>query len=443
MPLTENILTAPFTKIAANGRGDLQRALKSSARSQAALFQNGIINPMAKYKAVALAGVYENITDAQRKSVRYGLGEPPVFYPGSMDTAERYPQAWSYVRPTLGTHPFRPMDFNGYDVNAAPPIVLDDQMTIAIQEAFALFLWKDGGVNNSNAIAKTTRRWYQDRSLSVQEIAQSKMDIYGGCYIGFAFWDMDGYSSDVNVVVTNKKFGDIGTTAVFIFWPQGDGTQTGDHVESGLHYPQIPLLNQPYRMGHRFRVAVCLINGFPDDPILYAYKLRESETMPCYSLGFDKDLRTDMYDTVPIYAGDLSGLRARFIDSDLEFTDLGTENILGANWHKYDVTGSVTYQVTTPDSYRFNGAVPIECDVVSETGYTFPIPLPNPPDPSKQYTVSTAINTSAGPNNLTGRINVTFFAYKNGNEAGAVRFSARFKTNTQTVQFENQLSVKF
>lgn len=120
-----NKLTRPYTKIAANGQGDLQRAFGVSSLTQSALFANGKINKFAKYKPFCNSSIYSDQytdTNSQRlaglRAANYGFGAGFVDGIPSFDSANAlhsgFSSGWTYHRPTIGNYPLRADDCVGY-----------------------------------------------------------------------------------------------------------------------------------------------------------------------------------------------------------------------------------------------------------------------------------------------------------------------------------------
>lgn len=270
---------------------DIQAAVGSSRNDIGGLIVNGTINPMAKYKPVKSSklGI---LTVSERASARYGMVEPSYFYPNSFTL----PDAWSYNRPTAGkpNEWFRFLDFDGYDSQAVPPLAMEVPGGLRVAETFATLLWKDGYVNNYLA-GKSSARWEADSSLSIAELIGSGLNSYNNYYIAFVFYLYNTAKTgitDATLVVTNKTFGDVTGVGIFTFYPQGDGTQTGDYVEGGIHYPVIPMLQDTTYVGRQFAVLACLCNTGPQDPVNYAYEVLPNN-YSCIPLGFDANRRWD------------------------------------------------------------------------------------------------------------------------------------------------------
>lgn len=144
------ILTAPFTKIAANGQGDLQKALKTTQMSEINIFKYGVWNKWAKYKYLKDPDVIR-MTAARRVALNQGFAcndaysDRTSFYHSSAEAAFLTARAmlsdgvvdWAYDRPTADTtdenmgqyYPLRPYDFlndadiaqSGYNGNVGRP----------------------------------------------------------------------------------------------------------------------------------------------------------------------------------------------------------------------------------------------------------------------------------------------------------------------------------
>jgi len=139
MGLTNGILTAPFTKIAANGNGDLQVALeRRNIQSEIQLV--GDVNaqggPVDKIKLWAKFKPFKSSTinypfdptqttpelrsperTADRVAANYGLSAPAT----ATSVAGVFGSGWTYNKPVVGTDPLRALDFDGYDTNASAP----------------------------------------------------------------------------------------------------------------------------------------------------------------------------------------------------------------------------------------------------------------------------------------------------------------------------------
>lgn len=147
---TTKILTAPFTKIAANGQGDLQKALKTAQMSEINIFKYGVWSKWAKYKYLKDPDVIR-MTAARRVALNQGFAcndtysDRTSFYHSSAEAAFLTARAmlsdgvvdWAYDRPTTDTtdenmgqyYPLRPYDFlndadiaqSGYNGNVRRP----------------------------------------------------------------------------------------------------------------------------------------------------------------------------------------------------------------------------------------------------------------------------------------------------------------------------------
>ena len=149
MGLSNGILLYPFTKIAANGNGDLQQALGISSLNHAALFSAPNLNIWAKYKPFQDAGLPFVTPDAAGWAVRnaraaakdYGFFNDTIatlpntynfdasqagcfqnFYLNSLaDQSGKPLNGWQYYKPTTYK---RALDFHGYRINAGHPVAI-------------------------------------------------------------------------------------------------------------------------------------------------------------------------------------------------------------------------------------------------------------------------------------------------------------------------------
>lgn len=363
-----DVLTYPFTKIAANGQGDLQRALGRGVMSHIQLIKDvdaagnnaNCINVMAKYKPFRSTTTFF-ATDAARttarKNARFGLSTaPPNFYPNA-----EQPPAWSYLKPDGDTYPLRALDFikdtsasqtSGYDSQAVQPIALDMPSGLMIANAFPMMIYKDGGVNNLPG-SLAHGRWFSDRSLSINDILANGVD-YSGHFITFVFYDLTSASVSTDapaVVVTRYTFGSLsGEVSSIILWPQGDGTQAGDHIEGGIHFPQIPMLKDSGRIGHNFRVALCLSSGGPDSGYEYQVKANNAAY---YSLGFDANNRLDLFNTKATSFYDVDYLSGT-INTGNSLSKVGSYDATFDTWSIGGNSGKITSLVSSDANWALD-----------------------------------------------------------------------------------------
>lgn len=344
------VLTAPFTKIAANGQGDLQKALSSSLMSQIRLFTETNINPMAKYKPIK--SNKPSITAADREAARYGMSEPSYFYPNSY----AIPDAWTYNRPTAENPNewLRALDFDGYDAQAVPPLAMEVPGGLRVAEPFGILMWKDSYVNNYLS-SRMTNRWWADRSLSIAELLGSGLNDYNNYWVSFVFYlyNTAGTSiQDACLVATNKKFGNMLGADVFMFCPQGDGTQDGDYIESGVHYPVIPMLQSTAHVGRKFAIVSCLSSTGPSDPTSYAYQVLPNN-YSCIPLGFDARHRWDYAIETAESAKAIDMLTGVF-NTGPTLTFIRQHD---GGWNEYSCSAWVSADITSADGWQGTSAM--------------------------------------------------------------------------------------
>lgn len=126
------VLIAPFTKIGANGQGDLQKALgRTTCYSEIQLVKDvdannndvGAVNVFAKYKPFPYNGMWANDASgkaarlAANKSTNYAMTIPTFTNWSTLisGTPSNYATKWTYNKPGgTATQPLRALDFDGY-----------------------------------------------------------------------------------------------------------------------------------------------------------------------------------------------------------------------------------------------------------------------------------------------------------------------------------------
>ena len=138
-------LTYPFSKLKADGSGDLQQALhRTDLVEQEDLFAGGVVAMFAKYKAFQngnnFTDRYSDSGSARKTALvnaNYGISIPTSNGLGTPTSGFFYNllnsgAMWSYSRPNKNNgHILRPMDFDGYidyAVNIMAPLTLSSFM---------------------------------------------------------------------------------------------------------------------------------------------------------------------------------------------------------------------------------------------------------------------------------------------------------------------------
>ena len=350
-----------FTKIAANGQGDLQQALRRSGGGshillvgdlaydqQNNLVDAGAVNVSAKYKAFRDSTVKFTSWSARnnaRAAARYGMTRPDAFSPNTQYYPA--PPAWPYAKPVLNTHPMRADDFvkdettatAGYDPDAVPPVAISAQGGLLTDGDSILLVWKDSGVNSYWASRTAPGEWWADRSLSVAELLTSADS---GKYVAFALLDMTAGGSPC-IITTGKTFAQLGDTEYFIL--SADGATIGS-----ANYPAIPWLNGTggtSRVGHTIRVAVVLCStGVSTQGDAYAV-LPSNTTV--FSLGFNSSIRCD-YTDVEADTSSPINLLTGVLDSGPVLVDTGV--VTEAGFKKYTVSLPVKGTVTKDPAFQ-------------------------------------------------------------------------------------------
>lgn len=442
MPWNEStkILTAPFTKIAANGQGDLQKALSSSLMSQIRLFTETNINPMAKYKPFRNATVlFESNTarDTARANTRYGFGVnlPILALYGSVPQAD-----WQYLKPRGGGYnePFRAFDFIktaeetqvGYDKEAVAPIAIwSSEIQLGQEGGMHILVFGNAGTNNYRNMVGDTKRWYADRSLSLQELLERPSDFYNAHYIAFVVWDNN--TNTCNYIRTNKTFknlADAGSAPIlFDFYAEAQ-------TISGITYPAVPILADTTRSGHTFTVIVCCSSSGASGSAGYEVESSSPQLYTPYSLGFvngcDRlSMEAQNYESIlGLVASINSGPSLTFVRH------------YDSVWDEYELSGSISGTFTTPSPWRVEW-VSIETTLLNQMGLIGDAPY----DTTGEYIHNSYVNLPSY-NSTYNRIIVdtaphVFFPRSAGLSSRYITVSARAYNISENVPFSNTITI--
>lgn len=441
-----------FTTVARDGNGDLQLALGRTTTSKLKLIadiaDDGIspansINVMAKYKSFICPNfLFADAAsrNAARAAARYGMSEPSYFYPSSL----LIPGPWIYDKPVAGTNPLRAEDFvkdrttvgAGYDPHAVPPLAMEVSGGLKCAATFTTMLWKDGYVNNYLA-GRSDDKWWDDRSLSIAELLGGGLNSYYGYWIAFVFYRYDSAGASIEnatLVVTNKKFGDVSGVGTFQFYPQGDGTQSGDYIDQqGIHYPVIPTLQTATYVGRKFAVVACLSSTGPSDPISYAYQVLPNN-YPCIPLSFDANHRWD-YAIETASSEKAIDLLTGVFNSGPVLTFIRQHE---GGWNEYSCAAWITADITSQENWSGTSA---NVHISASAQYGMFGAAPGQPGSYGEYTADMNISVPSGGHTTTQQLvqlpNV--FIYKDG--AHEVVVSAKFTQNGGEKAFNNTLTI--
>lgn len=451
MGFSNGILTFPFKKIALNGQGDLQRALQSSNMSQYNLIKTaGKINAMAKYKAFRNANpVFANSTawNNARVAARYGMSSPQNsnFTPKTVTISPPY----TYERPRgvvsgQYTEWLRAEDFVkdtsstnvGYDANAVVPLAIELPAGITLNEEIPILIYKDSGVNNCAAV-RTYGFWAADRSLSISEILTGSSSFLN-YYITFCIYDLTNNDGDVSptVVVTKYKFGDLSDVSYIMLCPAGK-------TESGVVFPQIPLLTENGRATHDFRVIICLN---PATPIQgQEYQILPNTTV-CYSLGFDAERRFDVVDSSASSSSSVNMLTGAFVTTGISLTQVSGYS--SDIWDKWQLSGTINCTVSSEAGWASDDQtnMTVELNLLTQNGM-IGTNDPQGEDASPTKDMEVIINIPKGQQtnlqrsltNLSGVY--MYFPKSAGANARHLQVSGRFSKGGNRKAFTNTLDI--
>ena len=329
------------TKLATNGQGDLQLALKSSQTGQIALFANAVINPHATFKAFKNAAA--SFADATawhnaRQADIFGFTSRPAFYP---DTNPN--NVWAYTRPTPASYSLRPYDFvsesddiHGYQANAAPcfTIAVGQLKKGASQQSQVVVFVNDA--YNYSGREGSGRTWVSGNSLSLSDL----MSGYMSYYLTLLFI----VNGTKNVVITKY------TLATLL----ANGTQTIElYIDgNGSSNPSIPNLSSAADGSVVTVVAYAQGTG-PSAGLNYQTITSNLDAYNGYSLAFESGIdRAD----APVSSGiiSLNGTTVEF--GNVSCVNVGTDTDGVGTWDKYwfndlrgifDTTGAAHWAPST------------------------------------------------------------------------------------------------
>lgn len=211
-----NVLTYPFTKIAANGQGDLQKALRTGSLSQAAMLtgQAGYINPLALWKpfqstTALYASAVERRADIRRAygGFKQANGLLPTYSVNGGSVGEIPSAPWAYQRPDGSTYPLRAMDFAPGDYGGLPVGYKSDAVSpIGIQ-------WPTNWRSTNNQIIVTFNGavpgWGQAFCLSIDDILPNDLGYGDYCFC----LALSGSNGGRDLIVSPTRVRDIASSS--------------------------------------------------------------------------------------------------------------------------------------------------------------------------------------------------------------------------------------
>lgn len=207
-----NVLTYPFTKIAANGQGDMQKALGTSSMSQAAMLtgQAGYINPLALWKpfqstTAIYASAAERRADIRRAygGFKQANGLLPTYSVNGGSVGEIPSAPWAYQRPDGSTYPLRAMDLAPGNYGGLPVGYKSDAVApIGIQ-------WPTNWRSTNNQIIVTFNGavpgWGQAFCLSIDDILPNDLGYGDYCFC----LALSGSNGGRDLIVSTKRVRDV------------------------------------------------------------------------------------------------------------------------------------------------------------------------------------------------------------------------------------------
>ena len=363
---------------------DVQRALATTDNDLGTLCQKATINPMAKFKPIRNSKIMmlapaQSGTPSDRYSARFGFAAitPSITFDGTnLDPHSK----WQYLKPrgVSENEPFRLTDFineanptgPGYDTKAVAPFAFGVEgleltyNTTDGNGGVGLPLYVNSGVNSYYLSGS----WNPDTCITMSEF----LNFYsGGAYIGFAIRDIDQPSGGFVAVVTRHKLNSVSSSVPTVI------LRSANVIQSGMLSPEVALLHDGARAGHKFRFIAFLYNTFPSftyDGTTYTDINAEYSvltTTPNFSANsLEIDDNIDRHDIVAyLVQGGITGLTG-FIQGPgvtLTLTSNTPVTYNGRQYYKYQIGGTVYGSFTTPSAHwNPDGDVRIHLKIASD-----------------------------------------------------------------------------
>lgn len=364
---------------------DVQRALATTDNDLGTLCQKATINPMAKFKPIRNSKIMmlapaQSGTPSDRYSARFGFAAitPSITFDGNnLDPHSK----WQYLKPRGGNdnEPFRLTDFineanptgPGYDIKAVPPFAfgvegleLTYNTTQDGDGGVGIALYVNSGVNSYYL----NGHWNPDTCITMSEF----LNFYsGGAYIGFAIRDIDEPAGGFVAVVTRHKLNSVSSSVPTVI------LRSSNVIQSGMLSPEVAILHDGDRAGHKFRFIAFLYNTFPSftyngttyTDINAEYSvLTTTPNFSANSLEIDDNI--DRHDIVAyLVQGGITGLTG-FIQGPgvtLTLTSSTPVTINGRQYYRYQIGGTAYGSFTTPSGHwNPDGDIRIHLKIASD-----------------------------------------------------------------------------
>lgn len=364
---------------------DVQRALATTDNDLGTLCQKATINPMAKFKPIRNSKIMmlapaQSGTPSDRYSARFGFAAitPSITFDGNnLDPHSK----WQYLKPRGGNdnEPFRLTDFineanptgPGYDIKAVAPFAfgvegleLTYNTTQDGDGGVGIALYVNSGVNSYYL----NGHWNPDTCITMSEF----LNFYsGGAYIGFAIRDIDEPAGGFVAVVTRHKLNSVSSSVPTVI------LRSSNVIQSGMLSPEVALLHDGDRAGHKFRFIAFLYNTFPSftyngttyTDINAEYSvLTTTPNFSANSLEIDDNI--DRHDIVAyLVQGGITGLTG-FIQGPgvtLTLTSSTPVTINGRQYYRYQIGGTAYGSFTTPSGHwNPDGDIRIHLKIASD-----------------------------------------------------------------------------
>lgn len=315
-------------------------------------------NPVSKYHPVRFNKV-QPITEAERKSVRYGFGggSLPTWYFSASDPT-KMKNNWVMGLPRGGNEVYRITDFEhesdpsiGYNEAMGAPFCVEAVGAPDLNQNYGFVLWR-----NSYAANKLQKSWNATEGITLDEI------LYAGNYGSYHFCVLLYDETDPSLgtpclLVFNKTPNDFGQSDVLVFQI--------NYAYSEAGRPPVPFLTEQAHTGHRVAFVVGLTTAQPATGHEYDVITGASLTQNVFSLGI-----VDGCDRFSVEFGNsrtILGLEGQPLNTQAHPLRLVNPTTIGSNV-RYQITDAVWAQFVTPQNWLHTDWINIS--VVFDCGTT-------------------------------------------------------------------------
>ena len=316
-------------------------------------------NPVSKYHPVRFDKI-PPITEAERKSVRYGFGGGALpTWQFSTSDPSRMKNNWVMRLPRGNAEVYRITDFEhetdpsiGYNDAMGAPFCVEPVGAPQLNSDYGFIIWR-----NSYAANKLQKSWNATEGITLDEILSGGTD-YRGYHFCVLLYDETSPSAGTPcLLIFNKTPLDFGQSDVLVFQIA--------HSTSDSSRPAVTFLNEYIHNGHSVAFVVGLTPAQPASGHEYDVITDASISRDVYSLGI-----VDGCDRFSVKFGNsqsILGLEGQPLNNSTHPIRLVNPQTIGSNI-RYQITDAVWGQFVTPQDWLHTGDINI--NVVFDCGTT-------------------------------------------------------------------------